>query len=116
MATNQNYDAEEIDAQIESEFFDEARDTLGTIDIALENVRSKKTSGAEALATLRRGVMSLRTQGRTVNLPLINLVTHQFDDYLSGLKELEGPAIDDAQAYVDKLHGIIEGGYRRGVG
>lgn len=107
-ATNVPNEAD-VEKQIESEFLDEVRDIHSSLDVLLGNLRSKSANPEEALETLARCAHSLKNQGRIVNMPLINLATHQMDDYLSNIMELTPERIEDIQAFLDKISDILDG-------
>jgi HPt (histidine-containing phosphotransfer) domain-containing protein len=107
MSTDLQSDA--LDVHILQEFNDEARDVLNEIDVTLGNVRSHSTPAEAALAQIRRHCHNMRAGSRAVNLPAVELVVHRLEDYVTDLKVLDGPQIDDIQAFLDKLRSALDG-------
>lgn len=103
------FDDEEIDRQLYTEFLDEVRDTVGALQVLLENLRSRSIQPREALATLRRSVHNLKTLGHAVQSPTVKMVTHRLDEYVGDLSDLTPQQISDIQAFIDKLQAVVDG-------
>ncbi len=101
--------AEDVDRQILEEFLDEVRDTVSSLDILLGNLRSKTADAGPALKELRHGALNLLTKGRGINAPLINLVVHRLDEYLTELNDITPSNVDDIQNFIDKIQGVLDG-------
>ncbi|MCC9625488.1 response regulator [Thalassospira sp. MA62] len=102
-----NTNVVDLDDQMLADFRDEANDIINTIDVHLQNARSKPD--AEQLSAIQREIFNLRYKGKSVSAPLINLTSHRFADYVTACKELTPAAIDDIQAFVDKIQKLLEG-------
>lgn len=101
--------AEEVDQQLENEFMDDVRDAISNLDIELGNFKSGQSTAGDTLALIVRTVHTLKNQGSGINLPLVNLVIHRLDDYLSDLKELTPDRANDIQSFLDKINGVLDG-------
>lgn len=88
--------------QIRAEFVDEAEDNLNTVEIILENLRSGNEDPAEALNKIRRPIHSLKGTSSVADFPLVTVVMHRLEDYMSNIKQIEKPQIEDIQIYIDK--------------
>lgn len=101
--------AEEVEQQLGSEFLDDVRDAVSTLDVMLGNLRSRSADEATVLATVQRSLQNLRLQARTVEQPTITLVIHQLDDYAVDLTSLSPAQVDDIQSFIDKMSAILDG-------
>ncbi len=101
--------AEEVDKQLAVEFSDEIGDAIAHMEVGLGGVRSGGADPLEALNELRRTVLNLVTQGRGLDLPLINLTLHQLYDYLMPLSTLGDRQVRDVEIHLEKLTDIREG-------
>lgn len=97
----------DLDDQMLADFRDEADDIISSIDVHLQNARSKPDP--EHLTSIQREVFNLRYKGKSVSAPLINLTSHRLSDYVTNCKELNEGAITDIQAFIDKIRTILEG-------
>ena len=110
MAASNILSADAVDRQLEQEFADDIRDAIARLEVSLGAARSNGEGDAtEALADVKRTVLNLVTQGRGLDLPLINLTLHQLFDYLSPLSGLGAQQAQDIQAHLDKLNDILDG-------
>lgn len=100
---------EAIAERIRAEFVDEARDIVNEIDVMIGNMRSSTISRPGALSDMRRHFHNLRVGGRSVNMPVIDLIVHRMDDYVSDLSDLTDPQVEDIQAFNDKLRAALDG-------
>jgi len=98
-----------LDERIQQEFVDEARDVLSELDVMIGNVRSHAVTDAAALGQIRRHCHNLLAGSRAVNLPVVEMVVHRLEDYVTDLNELPGPQLDDVQTFLDKLRGALAG-------
>ncbi|MGB0683754.1 MAG: DNA-binding response regulator [Magnetovibrionaceae bacterium] len=101
--------AEEVDRQIEDEFLDECRDTMGNLDVLIGNLKSGEIPSTEATEQMRRVVVNLRAQGRGVALPALNTVIEAMADYIGNSGELTDSQFDDLQIFVDRANSVLEG-------
>ena len=102
--------AEDVDKQLLAEFVDEAHDTLGMLDVQLENLRSGSGSFAETYMNLRRHTVTMIGQSQSVGLHALTLVAQRLDSYLSEAGALNAENLTDVQAFVDRLNAILDGG------
>lgn len=93
---------------VRQEFREEAADIINEIEITIGNVRSHSMPADAALAGMRRHFHNLRVGGRSVQLPLVDLVVHRLDDYVSDLETLSGGQLDDIQTFIDRLRAALD--------
>ncbi|MGB0671513.1 MAG: hypothetical protein ACPGNT_08455, partial [Rhodospirillales bacterium] len=101
--------AEDVDRQLEDEFLDECRDTMGQLDVLFGDFRSAQVTASEATEATRRLVLNLRAQGRGLELPPINTVIHAMGDFLGHDSELSADKFADLQIFVDRMEAILDG-------
>lgn len=99
----------DLDEQILADFLDEARDIVNTINVTLENVRSKALNQTQALTAIQRETFNLRYKGKSVDTPLVNVTAHRLADYVTGCRTLSDAALGDIQAFVDKIQSVLDG-------
>ena len=95
----QSYD--DLLESLRGEFVDEAEDNLNVVEITLENLRSGQEDPAEALVKIQRPVHSLKGSSSVANFPLVAVIMHRMEDYMSPLKAIEPEHIEHLQLYVD---------------
>jgi CheY-like chemotaxis protein len=100
---------EDVERQAYGEFLDEVRDTLNAMQVVLGNLRSGTTPEAEALSSLRRGAHNLRAAGLAVESPLIKLITHRLDEYLSELRAPQPQHMAEIEVFLDKITAVCDG-------
>lgn len=100
---------EQVDRLAYVEFIDEVRDTVTGLQVLLGNLRSHSIPEAEAIAGLRRGAHNLRTAGLAVESPLIKLITHRLDEYLSDLRSPKPEQISEIEVFLDKVTAVCDG-------
>lgn len=99
----------ENELRVINEFLDELRDSASQLQVLLGNMRSNSIPAAEGLATLKREASSLRSHAHAMNLPMIKLVTHRFDEYVGELKSAGPAELDEVQIFVDKIEKLADG-------
>lgn len=95
--------------QIDSEFLEEAKDTMSSLEILVSNMRSDKTSSVEMISDLLREGGKLQRLSHWANQPLIDLAVRRMIDYASDLAEPTERQIDDLDAVLDVVRGILDG-------
>lgn len=100
---------EQMDRQIESEFLEEVRDILNGIDVLIGNLRSRTMKAADGLPRIRRDMLNVAIRGSTLDQPLVTIIAHRLGEYMSDLKEVDAPQLDDIQAFVDQIREALEG-------
>jgi len=98
-----------LEAHIQQEFVEEARDVLNELDVAVGNVRSHTIRPEAALGQFRRSCHNLLAGARAVNLGAVALLMHRLEDYVIDLRDLNTAQLDDIQAFLDKLRGALDG-------
>lgn len=99
----------ENELRVINEFLDELRDSASQLQVLLGNMRSSSIPAAEGLATLKREASNLRSHAQGLNLPMIKLVTHRFDEYVGELKSVGAGELDEIQIFVDKIEKLADG-------
>jgi HPt (histidine-containing phosphotransfer) domain-containing protein len=87
---------------LRGEFVDESEDNLNSIEILLENVRSGQEQADTAINLILRPSHSLKGSASVADFPLVSVIMHRLEDYLSGLKTLTNEHIEAVQVFVDK--------------
>jgi len=87
---------------LRGEFIDEAEDNLNAAEIMLENLRSGIVESEEAMQRIRRVAHSLKGSSGVAEFPLVTVIMHRLEDYLSDVPDLDGQHIDNVQVYLDK--------------
>lgn len=100
---------EQMDRQIEAEFVDEVRDILSGIEVLLGNMRSKSVPPAEGLTRIRREMLNVEVRGASLDQPMVTIVAHRLDEYLSDLKTLGERELDDVQTFIDQIRQALDG-------
>lgn len=100
---------EDVDRQAYVEFLDEARDTISSMQVVVGNLRSGAVNAAEAISSLRRGAHNLKTAGLAVDSPLIKLITHRLDEYLSELRQPTPDQLTEIEVFLDKITSVCDG-------
>lgn len=93
--------------KLNREYIDESRDLVDAVDVVLGNVRSGALGPEEALERIRRETYNLRRLGRSVSLPAMTVVTHRMEDYVDSLDQLDASAVEDLQAFADKIRQML---------
>ncbi len=77
-------DTDDLADQLRVEFRDDAQDRLALIYQTLDKRAENKLTDEEALILLRREASKLRGIGSSCGFPLVNLIAHRLETYLSG--------------------------------
>lgn len=104
-AAQPNHD--EIIARLAQEFLTDAQERIGVVETALG------TGGgpdAGALMTIRREAHNLKGMGGSFGFPVISLIAHRLEDYISGLETLDQRHVSDLAVFVDRMQDIVEAG------
>lgn len=100
---------EEAERRIYAEFIDEVRDTVASLQVMLENMRSRLLKTDEGMVQLGRAVHNLKTQGHAVSSPMIKLITHRMWEYIAEIKEPSDQQLSEVQVFVDKIQAVLDG-------
>lgn len=98
-----------MDLQVESEFIEEVRDILNSIDVLLGNLLSHSAPVEEGLSRIRRDILNVEIRGSTLDQPLVTIVANRLGEYLADLKEIDAQRVHDIQAFIDQIRGALEG-------
>lgn len=91
---------DELMTQIRNEFADEAEDNLNVIDVILGNIDSGVENGKDAIIKIKRPAHSLKGSSGVADFPLVTIIMHRLEDYLSGIQEIKKEHIPDIQEYI----------------
>ncbi|MBT7769320.1 MAG: DNA-binding response regulator [Rhodospirillales bacterium] len=100
---------EDIDFQLRNEALEEARDTLGSLESLINEFRHDTSNSSEVLGSLITGARSLIGQAPLIGGTLVDLVSHQFMDYLWNLDDFSQVHIQDIQKFIDNFMDILDG-------
>jgi len=106
-----SYDPEkhqEIVDRLRDEFLVDMRDRLATIEHALAGADG---ADDDALECIRREAHSLKGMGGAFGFPMISMIAHRLEDYLSGLAALDAGQCREAIVFVDRMQDIAEAGH-----
>ncbi len=95
--------------QIDAEFLEEARDTISSLEIAVSNMRSHTSSSQDALGELALEGGKLQRLSHWANQPLIDLGVRRMLDYAADLEDPTDRQMDDIDAFLDVIRGILDG-------
>ncbi len=104
-AVQPNHD--HIIARLSQEFLTDAQERIGVIEKVLG------TGGGpdpDALMTIRREAHNLKGMGGSFGFPVISLIAHRLEDYISGLETLDERHVSDVAVFVDRMQDIVEAG------
>jgi hypothetical protein len=99
---------EDFNDQIDAEYIEEACDTVSILEIAVSSMRSAGASTQEATQNLLAECAKLQKLSHWANQPLIDLGVRRLIEYVGDLDEPSDRQIDDIEAFVDVLRGIID--------
>lgn len=101
---------EEIVQELMSEFIEDTRERLGTMEQALNSLHAGKMSIDEATVVIKREAHNLKGIASTFDFDIVSQIMHRLEDYLD-LAPLDTPQEwQDAQVYLDKSEAIINSG------
>jgi CheY-like chemotaxis protein/HPt (histidine-containing phosphotransfer) domain-containing protein len=100
---------DDLEDRLRCEFMDDARDRLQVMYDALDAVSKGARSGADVLGVVRIECHNLKGMGTSFGFPIVSLIAHRMEDYLSGLKELsEIRYVNDTQIFLDRIAQMVE--------
>lgn len=88
-------------ASLRGEFVDEAEDQLNVIDVVLGNIESGEEDRKTAIIKIQRPAHSLKGSSSVADFPLVTIIIHRLEDYLSVLKEIKDENIRDIEKFVE---------------
>ncbi len=98
-----------IVARLRQEFLEEAQDRLTEIEEAIGAEHSGEISGEEAVVTIRRQAHNLKGMGASFQFPIVSLIAHRLEDYVSHIKDMAPRHFTDIGQFVDILRGVLSG-------
>jgi CheY-like chemotaxis protein len=102
---------DEIVLRLRGEFITDAEDRLTRMADHLSALSEGAEGGADALRQIRQEAHNLKGMGGTYGFPLITVVSHCLEDYLSGLDGLIDDDVAPVHRFLDVMHDILAGGY-----
>lgn len=100
---------EDLDTQISDEFYEDLRDTADKFDMLLGNFKAGSMTSEDILKALRSDVMGIEVRGHRLHLPQLNLITHQFNEYLESVRTFTEESARDVQIFVDNWQRAMDG-------
>lgn len=97
---------EQILAQLSQEFLTDAGERIGVIEKALGD----GNRNPETVMTIRRETHNIKGTGASFGFPIVGLIAHRLEDYVSGLDVLEERHVSDIAVFLDRLLDIVEAG------
>jgi len=88
-------------ASLRGEYVDEAEDQLNLIDVVLGNIESGEEDRKDAIIKIQRPAHSLKGSSSVADFPLVTVIIHRLEDYLSVLKEIKDENIRDIEIFVE---------------
>lgn len=98
-----------IVARLRQEFLEEAQDRLVEIEEAIGEEHAGQISGEEAIITIRRQAHNLKGMGASFQFPIVSMIAHRLEDYVSHIKDLADRHFTDIGQFVDAMRGVLEG-------
>lgn len=100
---------DDLEDRLRVEFMDDARDRLQVMYEALDAVSKGARSGGDVMGVVRIECHNLKGMGTSFGFPVVSLIAHRMEDYLSGLKELsESRHISDVQVFLDRISEMVD--------
>ncbi len=99
---------EQIVAQLSQEFLTYAGERIGVIENALGTGSNRDS---EVIMIIRRESHNIKGTGGSFGFPVVGLIAHRLEDYISGLDELDERHVSDIAVFLDCLLDIIEIGW-----
>ena len=99
---------EDFQAEMRLEFIDSALDELYTLDESLKHFSKNNGDGVELLSQLRRTAHSLKGRGGIFDFPLITVIAHRFEDFMTEMLEVKRESVDDIQLFIDRMHELLD--------
>jgi len=111
MAKSNGPELDDVVLALQGELITEAKDRLTRMAALLGALSEGTEAGAGALQKIRQDAHNLKGVGGTYGFPMITVVSHCLEDYLS---DLDGRIDDDiapVHHFFDVMHDILAGGY-----
>ena len=101
---------DEVTAALRIEFIERAGDHLDELDAAITAAEADAASGRiPDDVEFRHHVRSLKSSGGTMGLPLVTVIAHRLEDYMSEMEAAGGSALAGIQVFVGRIRDAIEG-------
>ena len=104
MDTIENYQA-----QVDSDFEEEARDELHAFEVHVGNMRVDGADKDGILEVFRAGLDRLMNLRNSVDKPLFDLLLRRMENYIGDLTDPTDDQLSDIDAFLDVMHGVLDG-------
>jgi CheY-like chemotaxis protein/HPt (histidine-containing phosphotransfer) domain-containing protein len=98
------YDA--IIAELRGDFLADAAARLDTLDEFIQRLKFEGGEQWEFVSSVRREVHTLKGTGESFGFPVISLIAHRAEDYLSDVEALNDRQLGDLQLFLGHMHDI----------
>jgi len=95
---------------LQGEFLDEARDRLSEMEECLNDIYMGVLDPTDGLIKLKREAHTLKGMGNAFGFPLITVLTHRLEDYLSYIEASSPDCSKDIQYYIDRMWDVVRRG------
>lgn len=100
---------EEVAAEMRSQFLDEAKERIRSLDVVLEDVRHDRRSVDDLKTEVGRATLFIRGQAGTLGVSLLGTIGQRMEDYLANVRQLPPRALGDLQTFIETLEDVING-------
>jgi chemotaxis protein histidine kinase CheA len=98
----------EVMASLRIEFIERANDHLDELDAAIRSAQHNTAGKFLDEYEFRRAVHSLKGSGGTFGFPLITVIAHRLEDYMSEMEGSGQKALEGIQIFVDRMRDNID--------
>lgn len=102
-----NKGVEDVLFRLRGEFIEQCLFVADDLEQVLNQVYDNKRDPAEAIQYIRREMHNLKGQGSTFGFPVVGMVAHRLEDFLSRFEVLETALIQDVNIYLDHIRKLV---------
>ncbi len=96
-----------IFAQLRQDFLTDTRERLDEMESAASD---DKSTGGNALLTIRREGHNIKGLAASLGFSSITIIAHRLEDFVAELTDLTDSHVSDVLVYIDCIRGIVEDG------
>ncbi|MBT3395566.1 MAG: hypothetical protein HOB82_06740 [Alphaproteobacteria bacterium] len=100
---------DEVMASLRNEFIERANDHLDELDTAIRAAQHDAGGNFPDEYEFRRRIHSLKGSGGTFGFPLVTVIAHRLEDYMSEVGAIGDHALEGIQVFVDRIRDNIDG-------